>query len=1154
MSCRPDPPALFCGHSRLMRSISNVSAEQRHGTLVLVHLSGPGSPATTPAANLARQARVTRIAERWGGRTDVFVDGLGKNQIVAMFGIPAAIERAPQHAINAAIEIREAFASETIAGGFAVRVAVDSGRLMVAKIRTGSQSHYRVGGEALAEAFALAEAASSDQILVDAETHRLTKDDYDYDLSSANLGREGLAAHEVLSRRPSVKGDPLAEGRMTASRAVGREQEINAIRRRLADLIAFGNGGTIAIIGEAGIGKSRILAEVLRTEEFDRVTGFEGRCTALGRELSFHPIVDLIQHLAGIEAGDPEAAAFEKLRLTITDLVDEEAQEVLPFVARMMSVQPTGQYAERVSGIDGEALEKLIHRSIRELLKRLALRNPTVIAVEDIHWADQSSLKLLEVVLPLVLDFPILFVFVSRPPGEGDNSLLLELTKGRYANYHLEISLAPLSSAQSYEVVRQALQISHVPREVRLAADKAEGNPLFIEELLRSWIEIGALERSGATVRVDDNAAIGVPNSVEDLVMARVDRLDAAVRRTLQIASVVGRSFSHDMIATVAGSDADLSRHLEVLCLRNLLKAEEEKKQHGTPSRQPRREFTFSHALIQDAVYNSILEVKKQTLHRNVAQSIEDRFADQLHDFYGVLAHHFSRAQESAKAERYAMEAGYQAMQAAAFSEALQHFRTAEAFHDQLYPRGGARKADLQRNLALALMNTGKLSESISYFDSALESYGDKLPQGSSGLTLQLLRDAVPVLVHLFEPATLRKLGRRDRRCQTSLQVRYNRIKAQSTSDTSRLFPDYVGTIRRLNRTDPECLPGVAVGLYGGFAALFAYSGISFRIGRRYLDIARSLCRPGHAKDIFDYQSLSFIHDFLEGKWDEERTVPDSLVEEATRFGGFWEINTYLGLDCDRRLRRGEFPAARELLERLRAMSESYGYEFAEDNRRGMTALLELERRNLDAALEAADLYEGGCSADTQRVLALGTKAKIQTLRGDLEATGACLQAADRVLESASTMPAWHMSAYHLGKLFSCVATLETLAREKERPSAALRREVKRSVRAALRIARMVSVQRTEAFRLAGTAAMHLGRKREAMHHWSRSIEAGRALGALPELARTYAEVGQWLSVSGTTLGDGKSAQEYLGLARSIFEELRLTWDLDRLEKSLASQ
>jgi tetratricopeptide (TPR) repeat protein len=350
------------------------------------------------------------------------------------------------------------------------------------------------------------------------------------------------------------------------------------------------------------------------------------------------------------------------------------------------------------------------------------------------------------------------------------------------------------------------------------------------------------------------------------------------------------------------------------------------------------------------------------------------------------------------------------------------------------------------------------------------------------------------------------------------------------------MFVDNIGAIRRMNHRDPRTI-GTACLTYVMGGAAFAYSGTSFAISRRFLERAEDLIRPGEVSDELGCGFLRFVINFLQGRWRQEPGIASELLDDGLKHGILWDVNSYLGLESDRQLRQGRFDDARERLQALADMSEQYGYEFAQANHDGMRALLLLEQRQLEPALAAIEHYYAGRDEPALRVLALGTKAKVQSLLGQHDEAGATLDKAATIIRETSLIPPWHLSAYTVARLRH---DLDGLRRSFNRRTTArdLHVQAKADARRALRIAKVVASARVETWRLVGRLHWLLGRPQKAMRWWSDAIREAEQLDALPELARTCAEIGER-----APRGNGTGPARHLERAQTLFDDVGLSWD-----------
>src|SRR5262249_51081897 len=361
-------------------------------------------------------------------------------------------------------------------------------------------------------------------------------------------------SREQLHRTPRAGAGTT---RPLTSAVVGRDAELATLADRVRDL-ADGHGGIVGIVGEAGLGKSRLLAELLRLQPARHVTVLEGRGPARGQGARFPPFVALPQHRSGIAADDREAAAETKLLATLAGIMPEhERNEVFPFVATMMGMRPSGERAFAMRGGEGEAVLELLLKHVRHTLGRLADARPTVLVFEDLHWADQSSIELLEALLRLAGRHPLLFVVLARPEAPDTADRILAAARTEHAPLYTEIRLAHLSAAQGYTLIQNLLGTPDLPHATReLIVRRAEGNPFYIEEVIRSLIEDGAVAYEGGEVLLTDRLrAAVIPGTVQEVVMSRVDRLDEPTRQGLQGAGAIGRPVQHPGLAGIRSDE-----------------------------------------------------------------------------------------------------------------------------------------------------------------------------------------------------------------------------------------------------------------------------------------------------------------------------------------------------------------------------------------------------------------------------------------------------------------------------------------------------------------------------------------------------------------------------------------------------------------------
>ncbi|HEV7735452.1 MAG TPA: adenylate/guanylate cyclase domain-containing protein [Candidatus Binatia bacterium] len=1130
---------------------SPLQSEYRHATILFADVSGftkMGGKMDPEDLRDVMNACFTELevaAHHYGGHVLKYLGDC----IMVLFGAPTAIENTARAAVNAAIEMRKRIyrvrGNGSIPDFLDIHTGINTGIVDIGEVGGKATRTFDVTGDVVNLASRLKDNSPAGKIWVGRDTQRYTRSEFEYDALEPIPLKNVERPFPIFELRSVDERHFRGSDRLISSPLVGRRIELAALGAAIAR-VTGGAGGVVRVFGDAGLGKSRLLAEVARLPEGAPALTLEARSMSVGTTTGYHPFVHLFRKWAGITDSDTEAVSFEKLEDATDALLGAAASEVLPFVATLMGMRLPATHADRLAGMSGEGLEKVIAKSVRELVIGLAATHPLVLVFEDLHWADASSIELLDGLIRLIGEHPILFILVYRPDHRGSTSRLLNGLPARLGSSLFDVVLTPLGSKQSDELIQNLLRIPDMPYRLRAEiARKSEGNPFYVEEVVRTLIEEGVVEHTDGTFRLTSRAdSVEIPGSIQEIIMTRVDRLPPSARQVAQVAAVIGRRFPYRIIAAVAGRDENaLEWDLRMLRRRQLLEE---------CATSAEREFVFTHALTQEAIYESIYTRTRRELHGRVAATIEEHFADRLNEAYAMLAYHWSRAKDRVKAEEYLFKAGDEAARSAASAEALDFFREASRLYMEIHGEKGdpARKALLEKNIGLALLNRGQLLECIHHFDSALLHLGDPLPSGRGSLYRRTARDLAVLLWRVWRCGGRPPVGRTNAAKVESLQIRYNCNRAQTTSDTTRGFCDSVRTLRLLTGTNPGEVDE-ACGMYAGGAALFAFSGLSFRIGRWFLPIAESLVRDGSVRDQFVFQSYRFLVDYFSGDWRAEWAIAPELVDQAVRYGQMWDVNTYLGMHCEQSIVQGAFDRAQADFEVLSRMSGEYGYEFAVSNRLYMEAYQCLEQRRLPEALAALDRYHQGRQEDNHNLLALGTRTRIHILMGDRAAAAGALEAAEALLTrlgGIAIVPPYFRGTYLASRALFDVTGLELTVDESARAS--LARAARTSCRAAVRCSRAIARERTPVLRLAGRLEWLLGRHGRAMKHWQESMAEGESLGARPELARTFMEIGRRLLEPDSPVRElgGISATEFLERARAGFEALDLTADLAQLD------
>jgi class 3 adenylate cyclase/tetratricopeptide (TPR) repeat protein len=664
---------------KILTSRSALEGERKQVTVLFVDVSGFTSLSERldpeDVHGLMSRAFELMLAEvhRYEGTVNQFLgDG-----IMALFGAPIAHEDHAQRAVHAALGIRKALEGyqEELRGrrgiSFQVRQGLNTGLVVVGSIGNDLRMDYTAVGDTTNVAARLQAAADPGRIVMSDAIHRLVGG-YFYVRPLGEFTLKGKAepvrAWEVLSARVArTRLDVEAERGLTPF--VGRDRELRLLFECFEQAKA-GHGQAVFIAGEPGIGKSRLLLE-FRRRLGDEATWLEGRAMSFGRAMAFHPLIDLLRRNFRIEEGDTERAIIQKIERGVLRL-GEDLRPLLPYLRYLLSVDP-GDPA--VLTMDPQQRRGEIFDALRRLTVRASEVRPQVAVFEDAHWMDQATEEYLLFTADSVPTSRVLRILTYRP---GYVHPFGERT------YHARIALNTLSAVHSVEMAQAMLATERLPEGLQaLIVRKAEGNPFFVEEVVKSLLEVGAIRRSGDSyVLAKRQDEIFVPDAIQDVIMARIDRLAEAPKRTLQLASVIGREFTRRLLDRIAELRARTEEYLRELKAIELIYEK---------SLFPELAYMFKHALTHEVAYNSLLVERRKALHRLIGLAIEELYADRLAEQYEILAYHFTKGEEWAKALEYLHRAAEKAAKAFATREALALYDQALEAAGQLGAAVGAR-------------------------------------------------------------------------------------------------------------------------------------------------------------------------------------------------------------------------------------------------------------------------------------------------------------------------------------------------------------------------------------------------------------------------------------------------------------------------------
>ncbi len=660
-----------------IRASGHVEGERRQVTVVFADISGftALSERLDPeeVASFSNDCMKELVASvyQYEGMIDKFIGDC----IMAVFGAPVALEDDAERALRATLSMRERLEAfnrrwiDKLQEPLTLHIGINSGTVIAGNVGNDLRMSYTVMGDTVNVASRLEGVAQRGQIFVSQNTYRLTHGAFTFralDPVRVKGKRDLLTVYELLGAKSQPQKTRGLEG--LVSPLMGRERECEALSQCLRDLKS-GRGAIAMVYGEAGVGKSRLLAEIQKRES-EGLTWLEGRCFASNQTLSYGPFLDLLRRHIGIADEQDE----DEQRTALRSYVDGRfptATDVYAVLAELLALRLEPAEVELLQQLKGETIRTRLFAIIEELLLSLASKEPVVVLLDDFHWADQSSIDLLNHLIPLTSRGKVAIIGISRSRTEPvGHWAKLGPTLDQLRDHLTELSLEPLTLEASRGLIEELLGGDYLPEKLaEEVLGKAEGNPFFLEEVLHSLIESGVLVQSEQAWRVSSlGETIKVPDTLQGVLLSRLDRLPEDLKRVTQRAAVIGRVFLYRVLEQLARGEGSLDTQLASLEASDLIRER---------ARLPEVEYVFKHGLTQEVAYQTLLAPARKALHHRVGEAMEVIFDRRLDEFGSLLAYHYFAADAWQKALDYSVRSANAAFRICAYAEARAHCRRA---------------------------------------------------------------------------------------------------------------------------------------------------------------------------------------------------------------------------------------------------------------------------------------------------------------------------------------------------------------------------------------------------------------------------------------------------------------------------------------------
>jgi class 3 adenylate cyclase/tetratricopeptide (TPR) repeat protein len=1069
-------------------------------------------------------ATVQPILQRYEGSfKQVVVDDKGLT-LIAVFGLsPLAHEDDPARAARAAL-VAQAALREL---GVRCAIGLATGRAFCGAVGSDLHREYDVIGEVMNLAARLMQAAP-DTILCDAATHRAAQSRLSFQALPA-ISVKGKTAPVAVYRPVEPSQKPHSTRTM-----LGRIDERANLAERVRAL-EQGTSGLVVIEGEPGIGKSRLLADLLDQTQARGVRSLTGAGDAIEKTTPYHAWRPIF--LALFDLADVDEVEERRRRVLARVQADPELARVAPLLNSVLPLDmPDNQLTAQLTG-------EVRADNTRELLVQLLQAHtgapagraaPLLLVLDDAHWFDSASWALARQVVLRVR--PLLLVLATRP--------LVEPLPDDYRRLRQDpatecLRLEPLGPQDILALVCDRLGVRQLPEPVAaLIQERAQGNPFFSEELAYALRDAGLIRIIDRTCSMAPGAGalstVSLPDTMQGVVAARIDRLPPGQELTLKVASVIGRLFGVRLLRDVHPIEADrggLRAYLEDLHRQDFMVLD-------TP--EPDLAYLFKHVVTQEVAYSLLLAAQRRQLHGAVAEWYEQTQAEDLASLYPLLAYHWDRAEEPTKTLTYLELAGEQALRAGAYQEAVDFLTEAVSLAETIQPAPEApRQARWHRQLGDAYMGLGHLRESRQHADRAVALLGAPVPATALRLLGDLTLQALQQSLHRARPVRATPGTPAARGATLEATRAFERLAFLNYYANAR-GPGISAVLHQVNRAEragpsPELARAYAT--MSVAAGLVQFHALARSYARRALEIARA--EDDLAALAFVLVATSAYHTSV-GNWMTSREALYEGLEVAQRLGDQRRWGELAIAVAQLMYYQGQFDRLPDWAAEMHRMASH-----ADDPQRQAHVILArawflMPQGRMDLAiqeLQAATRLLAGRGSRADEILTYGVLALANLRRHDKEQARLAAQRAASLIAQSRPAAAYILEGYAgVAEVYLdlWIAGDPTAARPARQARAALRR-----------FARAFPVARPRAWLYEGLAAHHVGHQRRALRAWTKSLKTAERLVMPYEQGRGHYELGRHMPPS------HPARQAHLRRACEIFGDLGAVYELTHTQAAM---
>lgn len=629
---------------------------------------------------------------------------------MATYGVPHAHEEDPERAIKSALLFRNKLNHYRAQKSYDLnpRIGINLGKVYAGDVGSSIKREYTVMGDAVNVAARIMEHAPAGSILVSAEIQQIAKPAFIFSEGHAFRPqgfKQPINVFQVTDQKTGFVRRRGIEG--LKSPLIGRSAEMDELKKYI-DNTSDGKRSIVVLLGEAGVGKSRLVEELFTyslataLEQAKIINWYSGYCSPY-KETIYLPFIDIIRQICNIESADSEKAVTEKLLAGVNALAKQKADCIYPYLANLFNIKIGTEHEEKLKYLEPQAIKLQTHTAIATMLNAHAATRPCIYVIDDLYLADMPTLEALQFFLESEDKTPVLVFLISRPDREKPFWGLKEMLKEKAGCE--EIVLQRLDRKSTREISENLLKIPRLPAElVNDMIVKSDGNPFFLEEIIKLLIARQILyHRGGEWLATSSEVSFSIPYTIESIIRARFDTMSDVVKKTLEEMAIIGRNFSQKILRIFTAQWEALEEIISQV------------EDLGFITSSSGQDFSFNHALVREVIYSGIPEKRKKMLHLKAAQAIEGLYKDRLPEFYDILFEHYRNADEYEKTVHYGSLAGDNAEKRYANNEAIH-------FYDSVLSALEKLSSDPEQEREV-LIKLGAIKSRIGQNEEAFESY-----------------------------------------------------------------------------------------------------------------------------------------------------------------------------------------------------------------------------------------------------------------------------------------------------------------------------------------------------------------------------------------------------------------------------------------------